>query len=212
MSSTQIFKVTQEGLVELAYEAPNSWRGAMNIWILIAIEYLDTPETQAPELMRYSAVGGAILASSNKPGGLLDKLWKLKKDPRLSVADLVTLLTTFDHAMVKKEHIPGVVGAFRIFCAKHIDCGNLQRQIDILWELYRDPDCQAVCWNQTSVVAGVWTVELTWDKLTGEADERPYDINRDRGHWFIFESVAKVLSEEAFQGLMVQGLVSADAF
>ena len=57
--------------------------------------------------------------------------------------------------------------------------------------LFRD-DVQAICWNQTSVNFNPWRTrdpDISW---VDDEGYRPYNINKDDRHWFLFDELEKI--------------------
>lgn len=157
MSYTILYCVPEKGEFTHEIDVQNSWRGAMFIWNALSERYL---------------------SRKAYPHEDLQSVWDLHKDNRLSLAERITLLTTFDRVMVKREHIPQVIRALREFVVLYGSDNNLSEQIRALKKLSVADGCYAVCWNQTSIT-DAWYV---YD----EEDCRLYDISRDTGHWFMF--------------------------
>lgn len=164
MSYTELYKVGQSGDVELHREYQNSWRGAILIWQAMAKRYLP---------MDF----GLMMARQD-----LQPLWDLAKDQQVPLAHRITLASTFDRVMVKHEDFPRLIAAWEQFGRDFGDSGHLLAQIVTLRELASDPNCQAVCWNQTSVSDSPWYVQ---DCDTEEYC--PYNITRNTNHWFLFD-------------------------
>ena len=97
----------------------------------------------------------------------------------------IVLGTTFDKVLVKREHIPTVIEAFRSFCGDT----TLPEQADLLEKIMQDPDVIAVGWNQTSVNADNWT-EYYFDGETMEY--KPYNCLTGADHeWLLEDEVAE---------------------
>lgn len=161
MSYTILYCVPEKGEFTHEIDIRNSWRGAVFIWNALSERYLNRP---------------AYVNENLQP------VWDLHKDERLSLSERITLLTTFDRAMVQRSRIPDVITAFRDFIALYGSNNNLSEQIQALEKLESLPECFAVCWNQTSVT-DAWYVYESDDEL------RLYDLSRDTGHWFLFAGV-----------------------
>jgi len=161
MSYTEMFKVSEAGLVEEVADFHNSWRGAMLVWDNMAYLYLGQ---HAGLLMARDAI---------------DPVWDLAKRQDIPLAHRIVLMSTFDRVMVRRENLDRVIEAIETY-AETFDPGTLLLQVKKLRELRNDRDCQAVCWNQTSECADAWWID--------EGEEgRPYDTARDTGHWFLFD-------------------------
>lgn len=166
MSYTEMFKVSESGIVEEVAEFNNAFRGTVLVWDNMATEYLDE---SVGWLMAYDA---------------MDQVWDLAKRQDVLIAHRIVLMSTFDRVMVRRENLDRLIDAIETY-AETFDPGTLLLQVTKLRELRNDRDCQAVCWNQTSVNADVW-----WVYIDGEDEEeegRPYDVTQDTGHWFLFD-------------------------
>lgn len=174
MSCTELYFVDQAGDVWLHSEYRNSFRGAMLVWTSMSERYLGHEPEYDHGLM-----------NAMRP------VWDLFQNTHVPVEMRIVLGTTFDKVMVKKENFPRLINAFRAFERIIGDGGNLVLQIPALEELYQEGDCVAVCWNQTSVNCGTWSVQECEDQ-----ESRPYNINRDEGHWFLFEHLELQAQQE----------------
>jgi hypothetical protein len=154
MSYTTLYKVPASGPLEEAGEFRNSWRFAAHIWNALSRKYLGR------ELALFSDAGARAV-------------WNLWKDERVSQAERVTLLCTFDHAMVEKEFLPEVARAFEEFAAEH-EPGSLREQAGAIRALAGDPECSGCCWQVTSVADDLWRI-YDEDRQT----RRLFDLSRD---------------------------------
>lgn len=120
------------------------------------------------------------------------KIWMLADDASVPMFVRITMGTTFDRVMVKRENLGRVAQAFRDFVAAYPpgdSACSLIHQADVLEGLIDTEECFAVCWNQTSV-GDTWTVRDGGCEECGEgAVDRLYDLSRDTGHWFLFEKL-----------------------
>lgn len=89
-------------------------------------------------------------------------------------------MSTFDKVMVRQEHIPLVISAFKEFSSKYGD-SSLPEQVVALEGVVGDETCFAVCWTQTSVADDIW-------HIYEDGDMRMYNISIDTGHWFMFDN------------------------
>lgn len=164
MSYTTIYRVPEQGHLTILGEAHNSWHSAPYIWEALHNEYLYTEPEPEPYQHHWQ------WRSS----------WKLSNQEDIPIPYRITLMTTFDRVMVKRENIPEVIDAFANFSKRFPYANNLGDQINILHKGLDDNTLFAVCWRQTSVTDA-------WQILDKELDEyRYYDLARDTGHWFMF--------------------------
>lgn len=162
MSYTELFKVNLKGDIEIYQEFHNSHRGAMLVWKNMCERYL--PDTDFFSLFRD-----------------LSPVWALWKNKTVDTSDRIVMAATFDRVMVKKQDLQRVVDAMRSYGERYEDPGTIPQQADAIEKLITDDDCQAICWNQTSVNADAWVTR-------GESEDlQDYNINRDSGHWFLFQ-------------------------
>ena len=165
MSETEIYAVLDDGNVYYQCGLQNSWRGSMNIWNELARKWFGWENFP---LIEYQ-------------GRTAQAVWDLSKDERLPLNDRIVLLTTFDMAMAKSENLPALIEAMEDFATRYKP-GSLLEHANVLRKLAKMPECIGVCWNWTSVCAGLWTVYDT----VGD-DDRAYNIHADTGHWYIFD-------------------------
>lgn len=169
MSCTTLYMVPEQGGILVAAEFRNSHGGASFIWDHLVAKRLGWT--------------GYWMGRSESE---VQPLWDLWEDDALPEYERVALLSTFDRVMVRRENIPRIVAAFRAFVAAYPPenrvCSLLE-QADELEKLYADPDCYAVCWDQTSVCE-------VWTRIYEEGDDegRDYDVSIDTNHEFLFET------------------------
>ena len=155
MSYTEIYKFNKNGDAEMIGEIKNAWRGAMAVWGIIEKRYL--PKVPKPSWMDqndynergYSRCSMPPMGKENP----MKPIWDLFNDDKVSGFDKIALGSTFDNVIVKKDHIPELIKAFRNFDGET----SLKDQSDFLEKAFRnDKDLIAIAWNQTSVNCGVW--------------------------------------------------------
>ncbi len=167
MSYTEMFKVPKSGPVESAAEFKNAWLGAMHVWAEMAEEYLQQD-------------AGPLLGSRD-----MQLVWDLWKDKGVPLDFRITMLMTFDNVMVRKPFFARLAKAMESF-ADRFGPGSLREQATVLRNLIGDDEAYAVCWNQTSVSAGVWWV------YDGDEEGRAYDISIDEKHWFLSAALEEI--------------------
>lgn len=96
------------------------------------------------------------------------KLWDLFEDERLTINERIVLGSTYDYVLVKKEHIPLVIDAFKTFENE----SNLLEQVDILVSAFNDDNCVAIGWQSS--------ITDIWDN---------YDIYTEKKHWSLLDEI-----------------------
>lgn len=172
MSYTEIYGFNKEGNGFFKDEIENSWRGAMAVWRRLEEKYLPPLEK---EEHTYGDQKTSRCFLFNDEG--LKEIWGLVNNKEVSDDDRVCLVTTFDNVVIKKECLPAVIKAFRNFDGE----SSLPEQADVLQELYDDPNCIAVGWNQTSVNATTWS---TYEHDDVKDESIPYNLSTGEGHWY----------------------------
>jgi hypothetical protein len=171
MSYTTIHLVQHGGLAKHE-DFNNSWGSAMYVWTSLNSKYLAEPGESHT----------AFLFSESK----FPLLWKLAIDARLAKTERIVHATTFDRAMVKRENLLDLADRFDEFVELHPPgkyvCSLPQQAESLRRIIGNSIDCVGVCWTQTSVASDVWQVP---DESTEES--RWYDIDRDKGHFFIYD-------------------------
>ena len=163
MSCTEMYIVDKDGNVVPHKEFHNSHRGSMMVWRQIA------------NSMGFE--GFTFLT-----GDRMQKVWDMWQDKSAPLSHRIVMASTFDNVMVQRENLPRLIQAIEEY-SKTFDPGNLFSQCLSLKELVDDKDVQAVCWTQTSVNCDTWWVASETD----DDDMRRHNINRDSGHWFLFD-------------------------
>jgi len=169
MSYTTIFKVPKEGEVETYAEFNNARRGAFNVWAVMAKEYLN--------------IEPLPVFDDDKNWNCI---WGLSDSDEVLYSDRIVMEATFDKVMVKRENLLTLAKAMDDFCTRY-EPGSLPEQVQTLRELFKDEDCFAVCWQQTSVTCA-WEEESD-EELDEYGDEisRNYDVSKDTKHYFLFD-------------------------
>lgn len=164
MSYTEIYTVNKKGDVEFHAEVKNSFRGAFHVWDTMAKAHLGRPAL-----------------------GNLQPVWDLWKDRRIPESHRIVMAATFDNVIIKRMNLKRLIRALLAFAACDLEGSGSQReQALILEELAGDNNVIAVCWNQTSVNSGVWEI------YEGGDESRPYNIHKDKDHWFLFKEFDKL--------------------
>lgn len=132
MSYTEIYRVTPKGNTRFEGEIHNAFRGAMAVWKYLEEKYL-------PPFFLHGQ-------KFNRMFGEMQEVWDLSKDQRLSEAERICLLSTFDNVMVLKEDIPKLCAAFREFAGET----SLPEQATLIETIPKD-NMWGIVWNQTSV-------------------------------------------------------------
>ena len=172
MSCTEIYGFDKSGNAYYYEEVKNAWRGAMAVWQELEKKYLP------PYYSKYAHIETSRCTSFDEEA--MKEIWNLAEQPNVSMHDKICLCTTFDKILVKKDDIFKVVEAFRNFEGDT----SLSEQADILEEMYKDDDCIAVGWNQTSINCDTWENY----KYNEEKDERePYNCINDKEHEWLFD-------------------------
>lgn len=158
MSRLDVYGVRRDGKVESYKKLGNSWLGALRVWTNLASKYLSPG--QASQVLWDDTV--------------IKDVWRLAKDPRLNDSERRVLMMTFDRVIARDLEA----------CAKACedfrdDPGYYGSELATVFREMKTKGYQGVCFNQTSVVSGFWTV-----------GDRPYDINVDTGHWWLEDDTA----------------------
>lgn len=165
MSTTEIYVFKKDGFAEFYGEVQNSFRGAPLLWKLLEEKYLPPIFGPSGERM-YRTYSLEV-----------NEVWQLANDPRITIEDKIALVTTFDKCLVKIEHIPEVIKAFKLF----IDT-SLPEQANILQAILEEEDVVAVGWNQTSVNGDTWE-SYHYDEDLEE--NIPYNCLTEENHFWL---------------------------
>lgn len=190
MSSTEIFCFDKNGDAAYRGAIPNAWRGAMAIWCELEERYLPQfrpasvpsyiPDDQIERVLHYKPRRATWVRFGKDELEPAQEIWDLYRDARLPEHEKIVLGTTFDHVLVKKEHLPRIIEAFEKFDG----VTSLAEQAEILKKMYADPDCTAVGWNQTSVIGDHW---LNAGGVDEDGDDIPYNYRIMEQHWWLFD-------------------------
>lgn len=197
MSYTEIYSFDHNGNASLAAEIHNSWRGAMAIWRILEKRYLPPyipdcvkrcvwyrKDMSAEEVTTRLGYTPSRCLDPFERGNAMREIWDLADNQSIPEHERITLFTTFDKALVKKENLPAVIEAFQSFEGET----NLPEQAKELKKLSHDENCIAVGWNQTSVSGDTWS-DYAYDELKDETI--PYNCLEQRDHYWIFDELQK---------------------
>lgn len=199
MSETTMLRVPAEGPMEEIGEFRNAWGSAMRVWVSLAERYF-------PGQTPFAAIEGG-------------QFWPIKDGDRLSEAEWLTFVWTFDHAICEREHAPSLAVAFRKFDAMYPTVGvsHLSAIADAL-EAHATDECVGFAFIQTSVNCDAWQVadkcgdlfhssgphdEEAWCPTCVNAEDEPsmyrrfaWDKDNDGDeHFLLFASHAKHMVE-----------------
>lgn len=192
MSNCEVYRIEKNGDVRHYGDARNAFGGAMHIWQCFS--------------HRYFGVSFGMEPGHNR------RVWKLcDAGSPLSRAERIVLSFTFDRVWIKRECINELVEALESFWQwNHCGLPNPKRnperwpamladesaqpvadtipQLCALLRTLANEDILGVCFNQTSVNCGVYTVN------TGDDEWRPLNILTDKPHgggefWELFDAL-----------------------
>lgn len=186
MSHTTMHVFDKDGKATRHLEYGNSWGYAMPCWNYLADKYLRRPGENDIDLnVRWFIQGKG------------EPIWELMKDPRLEHWERIILGATLDRVFVKREHFADLATCFRKFDAetrkKHPNA--VCHYAAMAQDLEQLPaDTTAVAWNATSVTETYWwkydDCECPEDAECEHEEGRPYDMNKDQGHWSLYDDQA----------------------
>ncbi len=111
------------------------------------------------------------------------EIWELADNPKIPRHERIVLFTTFDNALVRREHFQEVIDAFRAFGGTT----SLPEQAEILEKMLLQESIIAAGWNQTSVNADTWANAGGYNEETEE--EIPYNCLTGTRHYWIFDEI-----------------------
>lgn len=174
-----MYAVARDGNVVPFAEFKNAFGGAIAIWRILFDRYVEPDD----DLGFYGLFRDGIR-------GLFD----LARENKFEPWETVTLMTTCDRVVISIEHVESVASAFEEFDRQHgpaqaglaFSVGAQAKALRCLLEEREQEGWRGVCWNQTSVNGdSLWYgVQEAPDREDEEPDIRPYNIDRDEGHWF----------------------------
>lgn len=197
MSCTEIYAFDKAGNAGLFGETKNSWRGGMAVWKIMEERHLPQyiPE-YVKHMSRYrpgmtpaeleEMIGYRPSRTVTMPGGNENptkEIWELADNPIIPRHERIVLFTTFDNALVRREHFQEVIDAFRAFGGKT----SLPEQADILEKMLLQDDIIAAGWNQTSVNGDTWENAGGYNEETEESI--PYNCLTGTRHYWIFDEI-----------------------
>jgi len=186
MSRLTICTVDPKGECVPSFEFRNSWGGAALIWDYFTQKYFPPDPDKKPWEQKVGMHRGI---DGLKP------VWDLFERDDIPYHELVVLGSTFDFVMVRGEDLNRLADAFSKVYDSMIQMGiiavggsrveHISTQAGLFREIASNPlqPTQAICWQQTSVAADMWRVS------DGGEECRPYNINTDSKHWFLFDEL-----------------------
>jgi hypothetical protein len=183
VSQTYLYTVSQKGVVSKHHEFSNSWRGAMWVWMRLREEYF--PDHIFHQEYRYD---DPRTIEACKWVMKYEDIWSLSDDSRLIKQEKIVLGSTYDNVIVKKENLDELIEAFKFFVNKYKkdnppNASSLLEQMEVIEKLKKKKNLLGICWNQTSVNCDAW------NGYTKKGEWRQYNLNKDKGHWFLFDDI-----------------------
>lgn len=190
MSTTTIHVFRTDGKRD--YDADRDFRNghtAPILWGILWKKYLakrGSPNDYDPVLRTFIGDDG-FESFPMMSEAALKPFWALHNDPRLAWFERLTLRSTYDHVVVRREHFLRIAEAFDIFTATHVapdrkHVWNVPGYAAYLRELAGDETVMGVGWTQTSVV-DMFLSET--DPNDEDAEGKPYDLNTRTEHWYM---------------------------
>ena len=179
--------VRGDGLVLPYKEYKNPWLFSMFNWNHLGEKYVPKKPNELSELWTYRVF----------IGGQCKDIFSLFSEPKITHEDRLALGMTLDGMVVRLAEFEDFVAVVRRFRATmktqatHLD--QIATDIDELRLKFQNDgfDVIGVSWWQSTMS------DNFWEKKTRKKDEyRPYNLNKDRGHYFLYDEVAKI--EESF--------------
>lgn len=175
MSRTTLYLAPQSGPVRAVTQFWNSWGFFMRIWNAVSEALFRHPY---PLRCAYRKEQQAV--------------WNLWMEPRLPRSHRLVLLSTFDYAVIEYARLVEMAEAYEDFAHTYPVEGvdHLCRMALLFRELAAQsiPDAAGICFQGTSVAETLWWTQEGWDDL-GHEIGRPYDLAKDKDHWFVFEKM-----------------------
>jgi hypothetical protein len=164
MSYTTLFIIKPDGEFKAAATFGNAHRSAMLVWLELA--------------KKYGIADATTMLFDEKKAG---EIWNIGRRADVEECDRITMLTTFDAMVVKKQHLKKVVDAMRECAQKSLpDHSSISQQADEIEKLL-DDNIFGIAWNQTSVCS-------SWDGYY-DANTESYNLNNAKTHRIMFEEV-----------------------
>jgi len=190
MSNTVIYGFDKTGIAYCQGKIRNSWRGGIAVWGILEEKYLPPyipehikackwyrPDMSFDEIISYNGYKPTRINSLMYESALRE-IWALAEAPSISETDRIVLKTTFDGAVVRNADMHKVIEAFDAFDGNT----SLKEQAAVLRKMQADDNCIAAGWSQTDMCSELWVTG--YDEAAGEPV--PYDLNKDKGHWYLF--------------------------
>jgi hypothetical protein len=169
MSRLEVYAVNRDGDVHHYADCQNSWGGWMHIWHVYG---------QRMGLIHGPGDIGRMMMTDG-----FGAIWQ--RTPELPEGDQWVMRGTFDRVMIRKEDLVMYRVWLCYFCVD-ATTPTLEELILVLDRAIKDDAVCALCFNGTSVSENPWRVyDGTNRDEYGDDEGRPYNINRDRHHWWI---------------------------
>lgn len=170
-----MYAVDRDGDVVPFAEFQNAWGGAMAVWRVLFDRYIEAVD---------NSLGFYGMLTDGMRG-----LFAQAREGRFEPWETVTLMTTCDRVVISIEHVESVASALEEFDRQHapqagpaFSVGAQAKELRRMLAEHEEKGWRGVCWNQTSVVDALWCGVP--DVEEDGPEFRPYNIDRDEGHWF----------------------------
>ena len=164
-------------VVSDAREFRNSWGGHAMVWTRCYDRYLKDPKKD------FDCWGNA--------GEGDRRLWDLPK--RIDLPDFVraVLVSTFDHAIVHKEHFERFRHHLRQFVEFFGTQGGVCHLIGYVEFIEANMDAQAIGFHGTSVCSDPWLEHPAASEDDDDPDLVPYNLASGKKHFETYDGIAK---------------------
>lgn len=172
-SYLEVYTIRPSGHVESYRQIDNAFGGAMHIWLRLAKKY------QVP------------LSLLPNPVPSLTQLWA--SIVLMEEADQWILAMTFDKVIIRREHLPMLLTHLNTFLSSPgNETKTLAQLRDTMIEVLADTAVEGLCFNQTDAAQSFWV-----KRRVDRDEDRPYNLVRDKGHWYLTPEYLKKRQEEA---------------
>jgi hypothetical protein len=168
MSYCQIIEF-RDGKPGQAYEFRNAWGGAARIWNALYDRYLKDPKKE------YDTWAF---------GGDHKKFWQLAERKDLPVFERAVHASTFDRAMIRREHFAAFAEHLREFVKAYPVGGDTYDHLPKWADIIEASDAEAIGFHGTSVSDNLW---MEYDEQTDEST--PYDLNSEDRHFEVHDYI-----------------------
>lgn len=181
MSTATLKIINPNGDVVDYKEYKNAWGFQPYVWDAIYDKYFKDPT--------YPYDSWMSLINRDNPERT-KKFWHMVYDKNFPIWTRRVVAWTYDNAILEADQVEIMSDYLKEFKKTYDMKERICHLLNIADDItnYKD-ECFGFCWHGTSVCEDPWIVYSNVKDDEEDQQDRPYNINKDKKHWFIFKEI-----------------------